>query len=137
MATAIGSITRKAKKGAYFLTEDEFFEDLVEFSGYADPETVKRVYNGMILLIFRELKIRGGISLPQLAEVFLSQAKERRIHNRNMAQAIVIPPHHQVRMVAKRPMKKFFKAFCAMNAGRAFDPAVLAGIEAPNSAIVE
>ena len=130
------SVTKKAKEAAGIISEAEFFEKLVEKSGYLEPATVKRVYNGLLELIFSEMKAKGGVVVPGLADIYLSLAKPRLIKNHNMAVGIVKESHHQVRMVPVRAVKERFKAVEAFSVGRVFDPAAKAGIANPNSANV-
>lgn len=122
----ISNITKKTKQKAGILKEGAFFDKLIEESGYLEPEIVSRVYNSLIRVIYSEMIMRGGVSLPQFLDIYFSRAKSRTtcIHRKHT----VIPEHYQIRAIVKPSMKKFFKAFAAMNPDKPLDPAGRAGI---------
>jgi len=122
------SSTKLAKKAAGVLTDKEFFEKLVEKSGYVDPVVIQRVYDGVVALMMDELKAKGGVRLPGIADVHLAYANGRTIHNRNMPEPVQIPPHHQVRMIPVRGVKAFFKMMDAFTNTKPMDPAIRAGL---------
>lgn len=130
------STTKKVKQAAGIISEAEFYEKLVERSGYVDPTVVKRVYHGLLEVIFGELKAKGGVVMPGLCDIYLSMAKPRVIKNRNMPVPVVMDAHHQLRMVPLRSVKERFRVLEAFSVGRVFDPAARAGAAAPNSDIV-
>lgn len=123
------SLQKEVKSKSGVLTEGEFFQKLVERSGYMDPKQVKQVYFAMKDIIFDELKLKGGVELPELCFVYLSKSKAKVIKNRFMSQGVKKEAHHQVRMVPKRSMKDYFKQLEAFYEGRDFDPGVRAGIK--------
>ena len=123
------SVTKEAKSKSGQITEREFFEKLVEKSGYMDPTQVKRVYFAMKDIIFDQLKMKGGIELPELCDIYLSRAKPRIIKNRFMVSAVKKPGHHQVRIIPKWSMKEYFKTLELFYEGKSFDPGVRAGLK--------
>lgn len=123
------SVSKEAKSKSGQVTTNEFFNKLVEKSGYMDPDQVKRVYYGMKDLVFEQLRATGGIELPDLCDIYLSKAKPRIIKNRFMEAAVKKEGHHQVRIVPKWSMKEYFKTLQIFYEGKEFDPAVRAGLK--------
>lgn len=117
----------KSKSG--LLTNEEFFRKLTERAGYMDPKQVKQVYYAMKDLIFDELKSKGGVEMPEFADIYLGKSSGKTIKNRFMSVAVKKEGHHQLRMVPKRSVKEYFKVLEAFYPGRSFDPAVRAGLK--------
>jgi len=111
------------------MNEKQFFDALVEKSGYMDPKQVRMVYYAMKDIVFDQLKVKGGIELPEFCDIYLSKAMPRKVQNRFMAVPVVKQSHHQVRILPKRSMRDYFKTIEAFYEGREFDPAVRAGLE--------
>lgn len=105
------------------LSQDQFFNDVAAASGYVDPNTVKLVYNGMLAIIYRELRDKGAIRLPALCDFHMRLAKGRTIRNHNMKEAIYKPAHHQIRIRTLPTVRKYFKMLDEQNPGVDFDPA--------------
>lgn len=116
------TVTKKDKEAVGALTEDQFFAQLVERSGYVDPQTVRDVYRGLVNTIIGELRTKGTIRLPQLADIYLSKTKETVIKNRFMAVPTVKEAFHQVRMVPVRGLKQYFKALELFDKQKLIDP---------------
>lgn len=111
------------KKPLGLLNESEFFELLSAASGYLDPETVRRVYNGMLQVIYTELRSKGAVRLPALCDFHLLLSRPKRIKNHRMENSIVKPASHQVRIRPVGAVRAYFKALDEHLQGAVLDPA--------------
>lgn len=104
------------------LSEKEFFDALSAASGYMEPETVRKVYNGMLVVLYKELRERGAVRLPALADFHLLYSKPKRIRNHHMDTSVVKPAAHQVRIAPVQAVRDYFKALDERLGGKILDP---------------
>lgn len=116
-------VYRKDAKKLKLLNQEQFFWAVAEAAGYADRDTVKKVYDAIQFVMYKELRQKGAIRFPALFDVRLNLSRGKRIKNHNMPTAMMKPPHHQVRVSPIYTVRRFFKAYDAANPGVIFDPA--------------
>lgn len=116
------SVSREVQKAAGALNEDQFFVELAAKGGYVDTDTAKTLYRGLVNLIVNELRTKGTVRLPQLADVYLSETKPMVIKNRFMAAPTLKEASHQVRMVPVRGLKQYFKTLELLDRDKLVDP---------------
>lgn len=104
------------------MTTGDFFKELAKESGSLDEDTVKRVYNGMLSLIYKELRTRGAVRLPALCDVYLIKVGQRVIHSWRMKTSLYKPEHHEVHLRLLHTVKKYFKALEESNPDAVLDP---------------
>lgn len=110
------------KKELGLLSESEFFDRVAQASGYVDPETVKRIYNGMLTVMYDEVRTRGAVRFPALCDFHLVFTKEKRIRNRHMNSTTVKPAFHQLRIAPIDAVREYFAEFSERNKGVPLDP---------------
>lgn len=115
-------MTRKNKEDVGALSEEQFFARLSKNSGHLDPKVVQDVYRGLVNTVVGELRTKGTVRLPQLADIYLSRTKRMVIKNRFMSAATVKEAFHQVRMVPVRGLKQYFKALELFDGKKLIDP---------------
>jgi len=92
------------------INPDEFFDQIAIHSGGTDPETVRRVYYGMIRTISRELKDKHSVKLPDWGEFKLKIHKSRLSRDVNDGIMRKIPARPVVSFVPDLKVKKYFYA---------------------------
>ena len=113
---------RSQAKKLHLLAQERFFIDIAEAAGFIDRDTVKKVYNAMLFVLYRELRLKGAIRFPQLCDFRLLLAKGRRIKTHYMKTAVIKPDHHQLRISPMYTVKKYFKALDENGSDKILDP---------------
>ena len=113
---------RQARTELRLLTERQFFQEVANSSGYLDPDLVKRVYNGMIDILYRELREKGSIRFPQLCDFHLTKRKGRVFKNHFMPMGKYKPDYYSLRMRPVFTVKRYFKAYTESNPDKPHDP---------------
>jgi len=88
-----------------------------------ETDTVKRVYNAMLQIIYTELRHKGAVRLPALCDFELVLSRPKVIRNRYMDTSVFKEAFHQVRINPIQVVRDYFKALDANNKGVVFDPA--------------
>lgn len=111
------------KKALGILDTEEFFVQLAMASGTMDQDTVRKVYNGMLQVLYTELRNKGHVRLPALCDFQLLLSRPKAIRNRHMGQTVLKDAFHQVRIRPLEVVRHYFKALDEGSQGRIFDPA--------------
>ena len=104
------------------MTEKQFFQEVANLSGYLDADLVKRVYNGMIDVLYRELREKGAIRFPQLCDFHFVRVPEKMVVNHKMFAPIIVPTHHVLHIRPMYTVKRYFKAYDQSHPDAVLDP---------------
>ena len=115
---------RAASKELGLLSEKNFFIQVGNNAGYIDPLFAKRVYNAMLDIVYKELREKGAIRFPQLCDFYLVRTRPKRMRNHNMVNAIIIPPHNQIKIRPMYSVRRYFKALSDNNPDLILDPTI-------------
>ncbi len=113
---------RAARKELGLLTDSEFFREVGNRAGYLDPEFVKRVYNGMLDVLYAEMRTKGALRFPQLCDFYITQTEPRYRQNNHMVVPKLSPSIYQVRVVPMYSVRRYFRALSDTNPGLDLDP---------------
>lgn len=114
---------RQKARHLKLLTEAQFFKAIADASGYIDEATAKRVYMGMLSVLYRELRTKGAIRFPALCDFHMVWAKPRKIFSWRMKEHIMKDWHHQLHIRPVKVVRQYFKEWEAANPGVILDPA--------------
>jgi len=87
-----------------------------------DPDTVRKVYNGMLQVLYSEIRMKGAVTLPALAHFHLLLSRPKRIRNNHMETSVMKPAAHQVRIAPVLAVREYFKALDERLDGEILDP---------------
>lgn len=113
---------RHARKALKLLTETQFFQAVADSAGYVDTDIVKRIYNGMIDVTYRELREKGSVRFPQLCDFHLLKTNGKWIKNHRMPLGMWKPPWYKLHIRAMYSVKRYFKAFTESHPETPHDP---------------
>lgn len=115
-------VYRDAAKKLRLLTQSEFFRDVSLAAGGIDEDTTKRVYNGMLQVLYRELREKGALRFPALCDFRMVLGRPRFIKNHMMAEGVYKGEHNQMRINPIYTIRKYFKEFDRLHPGVILDP---------------
>lgn len=113
---------RQARTKLRLLTERQFFQEVANASGYLDADLVKRVYNGMIDVLYREIREKGAVRFPQLCDFHLSKRAPRVYRNHLNPTGIYKPAAYSLKMRPVFTVKRYFKRYTEDNPTKPHDP---------------
>ena len=92
------------------LSNINLFNKISAESGYIDPETIKKIYFGLLRVILSELRNSGRIKLTDWGEFRITTYKERKVGDlNNPGNCLKLFPTNVIKFTACNRLREYIK----------------------------